>query len=312
MSLSSIQKLITFSIVSAASALAILFFAPSSRALGKKNGLLVLCTTGMIAQIVQNVGGPWVSIDLLMGPGIDPHLYRASESDVHKLSAADLIFYNGLHLEGKMVEVFEYLAPYKKVIALGDYIAQKELLFADKDLYDPHVWHDVSLWRSVICVVEKQLNESDPLHASFYSQQARRYEEKLDELDQWIFKTIETIPVQARLLVTAHDAFAYFGKRYGLRVVGLQGMSTESEVSMRDVQDVATFIAHNKVKALFIETSISERNMRAVQEAVGARGWHVALGPELFSDALGDESTQTHTYEGMIMHNVQAIVSSLA
>ncbi len=277
-----------------------------------KNKLCVICTTTIIADAVKNIAGPYVAIKTLMGPGIDPHLYRARESDVMALSNADLIFYNGLHLEGKMGEIFAHMNHKVPTIALAESIPVHYRIAADfVDIYDPHIWHDVTLWRHIIPCIVESLSNKDPVHANYYRQQALLYDQRLVELDISIRKKIATIPQEKRILVTAHDAFSYFAKAYGIQVIGLQGISTDAQVSVHDIQHAVDSIVHHKISALFLEASIPAQSICAVEQAVIARGWHVVIAPELFSDALGDESTTADSYFGMMHYNVETIVSAL-
>lgn len=248
-----------------------------------------------------------------MGAGVDPHLYRASESDVLRLGRADVIFYNGLHLEAKMGEVFERMSRNKTVVAVTENVPHEELL-ADPnfpDAHDPHVWFDVTIWKMAAEKIRDTLIARDPGGREFYEANARQYLQKLEDSHQYIIGKSAELPEAQRILVTAHDAFRYFGKRYGFEVVGLQGISTETEAGTRDVMKIADFIVERKIKAVFIESSVPERNIKAVQQAVKARGWEVKIGGELFSDAMGNKGTREGTYIGMVEHNINTIVDAL-
>jgi manganese/zinc/iron transport system substrate-binding protein len=273
----------------------------------------VVATTGMIADAVANVGGERVEVEGLMGPGIDPHLYKASAGDVGKLEDADVIFYNGLELEGRMTDIFVRLASSKPTVAVTEDISPDSLReppeFAGK--YDPHVWFDVALWIEVVQTIEAHLSEIDPNSADIYAENAAAYIAELETLDSWVQEQIDTIPEPARVLITAHDAFGYFGDKYGLEVRGLQGISTQSEAGLADVQDLADFIADNNIPAVFIESSVNENTIDAVREAVQAKGKDVNIGGTLFSDAMGEAGTEEGTYVGMVRHNVTTIVSAL-
>jgi manganese/zinc/iron transport system substrate-binding protein len=278
----------------------------------KDNGKLKVVTTiGMIADITENVGGEHINVIGLMGPGVDPHLYKASESDVRKLADAEIIFYNGLHLEAQMGEIIEKMED--KSVAVAEGIAESELLDfpAYPGFYDPHVWFDVQMWVTAVEAVQDTLVEKDPAHAEDYKANAAAYLKKLEELHAYVEAQAESVPKGQRVLVTAHDAFQYFGQKYGFEVKGLQGISTESEAGTKDVQELAQFIADNKIKAIFVESSVSERNIKAVQAAVQAKGWDVAIGGELFSDAMGDAGTVEGTYIGMVKHNIDTIAGAL-
>jgi manganese/zinc/iron transport system substrate-binding protein len=273
----------------------------------------VVTTIGQITDVVQNIGGDRVSVQGLMGAGVDPHLYKASESDVGKLADAEIIFFNGLNLEAKMGDILGKMGRTRSVVAIGEAIPKKNLL--DSVDYaghpDPHVWFDVPLWINTVQKIRDALIEYDPDHKAEYEQRSEEYLAKLEQLNQYVkSKATELMPGQ-RVLVTAHDAFRYFGQKYGFEVVGLQGISTESKAGTADVKKLADFISERKIKAIFVESSVPERNIRAVQEAVKARGWNVEIGGELFSDAMGDEGTFEGTYIGMITHNIDTIVGAL-
>ena len=268
----------------------------------------------MITDLVQNIGGDKVAVQGLMGAGVDPHLYKASEGDVSKLSNANMIIYSGLHLEGKLVEVFEKMKRQKiKTIAVSDALDKKELigstLFASN--YDPHIWFDVKNWEQITIYVEKQFSEALPEHKEYFKANAAIYLEKLKVLKQEIEAEIATLPEDKRRLVTAHDAFNYFGKAYKFDVVGLQGLSTATEAGVQDVQKTATYIIDHKVKAVFIESSVPRRTVEALQAAVNSKNHEVVIGGTLFSDALGNPGTPEGTYIGMFKFNVHTIVNAL-
>lgn len=270
-------------------------------------------TIGMITDIVENVGKDKVSVQGLMGSGVDPHLYKATEGDVTRLSEADIIFYNGLHLEARMGEVLEKLGEMKKTVAVTDYIGKEALLDfpAYPGQYDPHVWFDVSMWISAVEKVRDSLIDIDPDNGEEYGNNAEHYISQLEGLGSYVRSKAGEVPEQQRVLVTAHDAFQYFGKAYGFEVLGLQGISTESEAGTKDVQDLVNFIVERKIKAIFVETSIPERNIKAVQEAAQSKGWDVKIGGYLYSDAMGDEGTFEGTYIGMVTHNIDTISGAL-
>ena len=274
----------------------------------------IVTTTSMITDLVQNIGGEKVAVQGLMGAGVDPHLYKASEGDVSKLSNANMIIYSGLHLEGKLVEVFEKMKRQKiKTIAVSDALDKKELIgsthFASN--YDPHIWFDVKNWEQITIYVEKQLSEALPEHKEYFKANAAIYLEKLKVLKQEIEAEIATLPEDKRRLVTAHDAFNYFGKAYKFDVVGLQGLSTATEAGVQDVQKTATYIIDHKVKAVFIESSVPRRTVEALQAAVNSKNHEVVIGGTLFSDALGNPGTPEGTYIGMFKFNVHTIVNAL-
>ena len=274
----------------------------------------VVSTVGMITDIVRNVGGERVLARGLMGPGVDPHLYKPSAGDAIRLGNADIIFYGGLHLEGRMAELFEKIElTGKPAVAVSRDIEPVRLRqppeFEGK--YDPHIWFDVSLWQSATRTVAAALTSLDPNSAALYAANARAYLARLETLDQYARAQIATIPAAQRVMITAHDAFGYFGQAYGMEVRGLQGISTASEISAADVQSLSEFITARKIRALFVESSVPESTVRAVQEAVRSRGHEVVIGGELFSDAMGAEGTPEGTYIGMVTFNVDTIVRAL-
>lgn len=281
---------------------------------GEDDGKInVVTTTGMIADAVRNVGGEHVNVTGLMGPGIDPHLYRPTASDVNRLDGADIIFFNGLELEGRMTDIFERLASMKPTVAVSENIPQDQLLASQQyeNAHDPHIWFDVSLWKSVVEVIAAELSEHDPDNADIYAANAAAYLEELDELDAYVFEQVETIPESSRVLITAHDAFGYFGQRYGIEVIGLQGISTAAEAGAADVQALTNTIIEREIKAIFVESSVPRATIEAVQAAVRARGSEVEIGGELYSDAMGDEGTKGGTYIGMITSNIDTIAEAL-
>lgn len=275
--------------------------------------LRVVTTIGQIADAAQNVGGDLVEVEALMGPGIDPHLYKASEGDIFTLLDADLILYNGLHLEGRMGEVLEQLGEEKPVVAVAASIPAEQLLAPPEfsGQYDPHVWFDPTMWSSVVEAIEQALIEADPGNAETYVTNADAYLDRLAALDAEWQEQMASIPEGSRVLVTAHDAFNYFGRHFGLDVVGLQGISTETEAGVGDLQTVAKLIVDRGVPAIFVESSVSPRTIEAVRAAVRDQGTEVAIGGELFSDAMGPAGTAEGTYLGMVEHNVATITEAL-
>jgi manganese/zinc/iron transport system substrate-binding protein len=273
----------------------------------------VTTTIGMIADIAANVGGERVTVIGLMGPGVDPHLFKASEGDLRALERADIIFYNGLRLEAGMANVLERMAGQKQVFAVTQSI-EREMLLDSIDYpgsYDPHIWFDVSMWKQAVEEVRDTLIEVDPGSADLYRENAAAYLLELDELDAYVRQQAERVPEDKRVLITAHDAFNYFGRAYGFEVRGLQGISTESEAGTADVQDLAAFIVERQIPAVFVESSIPQRNIEAVQAAVRARGFEVQIGGEIFSDAMGDPGSPAGSYTGMVRHNIDTITSAL-
>ena len=279
------------------------------------NGKLnIVTTTTMITDLVKNIGGDQVNIQGLMGSGVDPHLYKASEGDVTKLVNADIIFYNGLHLEGKLVEVFEKMGSQTKTpIALAEEIDKSTLIGSDyfASNYDPHVWFNIAYFKQFANKVTTVLANKDPNNADIYAENEKQYLDELNMLQEKIKATIETLPKEKRILVTAHDAFNYFGKNYGFEVVGLQGLSTATEAGVQDVQKLSAFIIDRKVKAIFVESSVPKRTIEALQAAVKSKGHEVIIGGTLYSDALGNAGTGEGTYIGMFEYNVNIIVNAL-
>ncbi len=272
-----------------------------------------LATVGMVEDVVRQVGGDRVEVEALMGPGVDPHLFKPSEGDVARINRADIVFYVGLHLEGKMGDILERSGKTRPVIAVAEKIPADRLLKPEafEGAYDPHVWMDVSLWMETVKQVQSGLAQLDPGSAGAYAQRADAYLKELAQFDGWVKEQIATIPPESRVLVTAHDAFNYFGRAYGMDVVGLQGISTETEAGVGDVQQLASLIVERQVKAIFVESSVPRRNIEAVQAAARSRGHTVTIGGELFSDAMGEAGTPEGTYIGMIRHNVDTIVAGL-
>lgn len=274
----------------------------------------IVTTTSMITDLVKNIGGDKVEVEGLMGAGVDPHLYKASEGDVSKLSQANMIFYNGLHLEGKLVEVFEKMESQQiKTIAIADAIDKNDLiasaLFASN--YDPHIWFNVENWEKATVYVAEQLSAAIPENKAFFTANAEKYLAQLKTLQQELDTEINTLPEDKRRLVTAHDAFNYFGKAFKFDVLGLQGLSTATEAGVQDVQKTAAYIIDHKVKAVFIESSVPRRTVEALQAAVNSKNHNVVIGGTLFSDALGNPNTPEGTYIGMFKFNVHTIVTSL-
>jgi manganese/zinc/iron transport system substrate-binding protein len=281
---------------------------------GHDGRLRVVATTGMIADAAARVGGERVAVTALMGPGIDPHGYKATAGDVRRLAGADLVLYNGLHLEAALVEVLEGMSRRRRTVAVTEWMDRGRLLAPPEfeGAWDPHVWFDVTLWTDAVRRVAAALVEADPAHAAEYRAAEAAYVADLAALDAWVRQRIDELPRERRVLITAHDAFNYFGRAYGFEVMGLQGISTATEAGTADVQRLAGQIATRRIPAVFVETSIPRRTIEAVQAAVAARGFRVEIGPALFSDALGDGGTPEGTYIGMVRHNVDAIVSALS
>ncbi|MFJ7366314.1 metal ABC transporter solute-binding protein, Zn/Mn family [Peribacillus frigoritolerans] len=271
----------------------------------------VVTTTGMIGDLVENIGGKHVEVTSLMGPGVDPHLYKATQGDVKTLDSADMIFYNGLHLEGKMTDIFEMMSKDKPTIAVTEDFKENQLRKVGATEHDPHVWFDVKLWIVAAEAVKKELIAKDPDHEAEYRENYEEYVLQLEELDKYVHEEINKVPEDQRVLVTAHDAFGYYGQSYGLDVRGLQGINTLSEYGSKDVTDMRNYLVENKIKAIFIESSVPRKAIEAVIQGAGKQGHKVEIGGELFSDAMGERGTEEGTYIGMVRHNTDTIVRAL-
>lgn len=280
----------------------------------EKKKIRVTATTSMVADLVKTVGGDRVEVQGLMGAGVDPHLYKATASDVQRLAGADVIFYSGLLLEGKMQDLFAKMARSKKyVYPVTEAIPVEELLeppqFAGH--YDPHVWFEVPLWAKCVEMAVKGLSEVDPKGRSYYQAQGKQLQKKMKELHEWALARVAELPKEKRILVTSHDAFNYFGRAYGFQVVGLQGISTVDQASLADMAKMVDFIKKHKIKAIFIESSVPPQAIERISQDAG-----VTIGGELFSDAMGtpgkiENGYDLGTYEGMIKHNINTVVNAL-
>ncbi|MCA9041726.1 MAG: zinc ABC transporter substrate-binding protein [Planctomycetaceae bacterium] len=276
--------------------------------------LKIVTTTGMVTDIVLEIVGDKAEVIGLMGSTVDPHLYQPFREDGVQLNGADVIFYSGLKLEGRMGDLFEQVRQQgKPIFPVTDGISKNRLREPPEfeGHPDPHVWMDVSLWKQATEFITKKMIEVDPEHAAEYQQNWETYSAKLDELDQYAKQSIASIPAEQRVLITAHDAFGYFGEAYGLQVLGVQGISTESAAGVDDINKLVKFIVDHKIQALFVETTVSENNIQALIEGAANKGWQIRIGGNLYSDAMGEEGTYEGTYEGMIDHNVTVIVRSL-
>ena len=273
--------------------------------------LEIVCTTGMIADLVKNIVGDSANVEALMGVGVDPHLYKATQNDVSRLTEADMIFYNGLHLEGKMAEILENFSSQKSVTALGDAIDESVLREVGQNTHDPHIWMSVALWKQTIPSVVKALSEKQPSNAEYFEKQAQIYAQKLEDLNTKVKAQILEIPQNQRVLITSHDAFYYFGKEYEMEVQALQGISTASEAGISDMNNLVNFIVERKIKAIFVETSISPQAINAVLEGAKNKGADVKIGGTLFSDAMGATGTPEESYIGMIEFDANKMVEAL-
>ncbi|PKL36359.1 manganese transporter [Candidatus Peregrinibacteria bacterium HGW-Peregrinibacteria-1] len=263
----------------------------------------VVATVGMLADMVKNVGGERVEVKALMGANVDPHAYQPTAGDMRAMQRADVVFYVGLHLEGKMVDVFESMAKDGRAFGTGEFLDESRLLSFDGQ-NDPHIWFDLVLWADTIEGVRDKLSEVDPEGAEEYAINAERYFQEIMALDEWVRGEIEQIPVERRVLVTAHDAFGYFGRAYGVEVEAIQGINTVQEYGVKDLEELVDFIVEKEVPLIFVESSVSQRSMNALREGVMGRGFEVEIGGELFSDAMGPVGSEAGTYVGMVRHNV--------
>lgn len=271
----------------------------------------VLATTTIVADLVRQVAGDEVEIDCLMGPGVDPHSFKATPRDADRLARADLVFASGLHLEGKLAALLERLARRKRVTSVADSIPKDRLIEVSAGLYDPHVWFDPKLWSACVEAVVEPLAERVPTGRPQFEAAAAEYCRRLASLDDALQKRIATIPESRRVLVTSHDAFRYFGRAYSLDVVGIQGTSTESEAGLNDINRLVDLVVSRKIPAVFVETSVADRNVTALREGARARGHDVRLGGRLYSDALGGPESDAGTLEVALRANVDVLVAAL-
>jgi manganese/zinc/iron transport system substrate-binding protein len=271
----------------------------------------VLATTTVVADLVRQVGGDRIDVDCLMAAGIDPHSYKPTPLDADRLASAGLVVASGLHLEGRLAALLERLERTKPVVAVGDKLPAAALIPVGGGQFDPHVWFDPRLWSQAAPVVAEALATADPAGAEAYRERAAAYAARLGEVDARLRSRIETIPADRRVLVTAHDAFRYFGKAYGIEVVGVQGTSTESEAGLGDINRLVDLVVTRGIPAVFVETSVSDRDVAALREGARARGHEVAIGGRLFSDSLGGPGSGGETLEAALVTNVEAIVAGL-
>lgn len=290
------------------------FFSCSSNNDVKNGKTKVVCTTGMLGDAVKILlEGTESEVVTLMKAGVDPHLYKATQGDVEHLMKSDIIVYNGLHLEGKMGGVFSKLENRKTIIVASYGIPVDQLInnTAFKGSHDPHIWFDVGLWSLAVGHIADELISNSNLDEEIIRNNWKKYQLELEELDKWTLKRISSIPKDQRSLITSHDAFSYFGEAYDITVKGLQGISTVSEYGLKDISELVNYIIGHKIKAVFVESSVSSRSMKAVVEGCRASGHQVRIGGTLFSDSMGDEGSEEGTYLGMVRHNVELIVKEL-
>ncbi len=276
----------------------------------------ILCTTGQVADMLRAIAGEHGEVEALMGAGVDPHLYKATPGDRRKLQEAEIIFYSGLFLEARLADMLVQLAHHKPTVAVtaGLQNADDPRLREPPEFeghYDPHLWHDAALWAECVRYAAGQLAEFDPSHAEDYRRNAAAYVAQLEQLDAYARQRLGEIPPAQRVLVTAHDAFGYFGEAYQVEVHGLQGISTVDEPDVTAMEALVDLLVEKKVKAIFVESSVPRRNVESLIEAAAARGHQLRIGGELYSDAMGLEGTPEATYAGMFRHNVDAIVEAL-
>lgn len=280
---------------------------------GSNDVIKVVATTGMIADVLREVGKGRVEVFALMGPGVDPHAYRQTRADIAAMTAADAVFWHGLYLEAQLEDFFKTLSANKPVYPLAESV-DKALLLSHEDYanrYDPHIWMAPRLWLGVVEAARDALTELDPGSSELYAANADNYKNQIEELADYSEEILATVPENERVLVTAHDAFRYFGREYGFTVLGIQGISTESETSLRKIEDIVSTLVSRKIGAIFVESSVSDRNVMALVEGAKARGHAVKVGGELFSDAMGAPGTYEGTYLGMIDHNFTLITLAL-
>jgi manganese/zinc/iron transport system substrate-binding protein len=272
-----------------------------------------VATVGMVADVVRSVGGEHVDVTQIMGSGVDPHLYKATRDDVQAIMNGDIVFYSGLMLEGKMIDSLIKVARSKPVYAVTELIEETNLLEPEdfQGHYDPHVWMDVSAWSKCVGAAGKALSEFDPKNAESYRAKAAAYTEQLEKLHEYGVKSIGSVPKESRVLITSHDAFNYFGRAYGLEVQGVQGISTESEAGLQRINDLVDLLVKKNVKAVFVESSVPRKNIEALVDGAKSRGHEVAIGGELFSDAMGQAGTYEGTYVGMLDHNITLVTRAL-
>lgn len=293
--------------------LATLPLALSARGVAAQGVATVVATTGMIADAARQVGGDLVEVRGLMGPGVDPHSYRQTRSDIVAMARADVVLWHGLYLEAQMEEFLQDLGERGTTYAVAETLPRDLLLAHDdyEDKFDPHVWMVPDLWKHVVENVRDALSAARPDSAEVFAANAAAHLAELDELSTYAAGILASVPEESRVLVTAHDAFNYFGQAYGFEVMGIQGISTESEAGLRRITDLVDVLVDRQIGAVFVESSVSDRNIRALIEGAAAKGHKVVIGGELFSDAMGEPGTYVGTYIGMLDHNATTIAGAL-
>lgn len=284
-----------------------------SRDASSDKPIRVVATVGMVADIVREVGGPRVVVYQLMGPGVDPHLYKGTRDDVRLILAADIVLYSGLMLEGKLTDMLEKVSRKKPVVAITRHLGRDSILQEEGSAghADPHVWMDVAAWATCVDVVAQTLAAYDAKNAASFHASAKAYRDKLQSLHRYGLEVMESVPPQGRVLITSHDAFQYFGRAYGLEVFGVQGLSTDSEAGLRQINSLVDMIVQRKITAVFVESSVPQKSILAVVDGVASRGQRVVVGGELYSDAMGPGGTYEGTYVGMLDHNLTLVARSL-
>ena len=275
--------------------------------------LEIVTTTGMIADAAREVGGDLVSVEALMGPGVDPHAYRQTRTDIVAMNEADLVLWHGLYLEAQLEEFLQKLGETRPVVAVAEALPENLLIGHDdyEGRHDPHVWMNPNLWARVVLATRDAMIEVAPEHAEAFTANAEAHLQELTALARYTTEVLSSVPAESRVLLTAHDAFNYFGSAYGFEVIGIQGISTESEAGLLRVSELVDMLVERDIGAVFVETSVSDRNIRALIEGAAAQGHEVVIGGELYSDAMGEPGTYEGTYVGMIDHNATVIASAL-
>ena len=270
-------------------------------------------TVGMVADIVKTVGGEDVDVTTLMGSGVDPHSYRQTRNDVSLLASADIIFANGLHLEAQLDELLHKLSKRRHVVFVSDELPSDDLIEAEgfSGRYDPHVWMDPSLWQKTVTIVRDALIKAAPDHTADFEKRARALGSDITRFAGSVSTMMKTVPDEKRVLITAHDAFGYFGRAFNVEVIGIQGLSTDSEAGLNRIESMVKTLVDRKIEAVFVESSVSEQNIKALIEGAAAKGHKVAIGGTLYSDAMGADGTFEGTYLGMIDHNATTITRAL-
>lgn len=275
------------------------------------NTIEVLVTTGMVADLVRKVGGSHVNVTQLMGPGIDPHLYKPNRDDIQSILDSDIVFYSGFHLEGKMTSTLNQLASQKRVVAIAEKISDAQLIQDEQGQVDPHLWMDIELWSKLLLPIANELTEISPNLAEEFRVNAMKATDELKQLHEFGIQAIATIPESKRVLITSHDAFQYFGRAYQIEVAGIQGLSTESEAGLQRINQLVDMITLRQISAIFVESSVPAKNIESLIEGANARSHQVKVGGELYSDAMGAISSEQGTYIGMMSHNLKTVVQSL-